>query len=328
MDATAIARARRLQSVAACAMLGVWPGFLILLPAAWHYHWLLGLGLAVFPGTFLVTWTAELMHECWHNYLPGLPNRLFFNLLNWIMGYDPQAFGIAHGYHHSKLHTYEDIEFYPLGEIRHPAKRKAFLLVEYAFGLLLTFSLLMYVVRTDPRYRRRYQRWLRWLSVGWAVIVFGGCGAAAFLLFRVPIPTILLSYVVAVALGASLTHHDQLIQHHGIIAEGAWDERNRLTRNLRWPGPVNKLFHFFSHGDTREHVLHHTLVKEYSRPVPGAFPMPEDAHYISVGEYVRLLWRHWKEPLPPVTAAEAPAASRGAEVSENAHQTPSPRRQS
>ena len=312
MDSAAIARARQLQSVAACALLVLWPGFLIVLPAAWQYHWLLGLGLAIFPGVFLATWIADLTHECWHDYLPGLPNPLFFRLLSWLLAYDPQAFAIAHGYHHSKLHTYEDVEFYPLGEIRHPLKRRAYLLLEYTFGVVFTFGLLMHVVRTHPTYRPRYQRWLRWLSVLVAVLIYGGCGTAAFLLFRVPVPTILLAYVVALVLGTAVTHHDQLIQHHGIIAEGSWNVRNRLSRNLRWPGAANKVFHFFAHGDTREHVLHHTLVKEYSRPVPGAFPMPEDATYISIGEYIRLLWRHWKEPIPPVTAAKQAAGSEEA----------------
>jgi hypothetical protein len=53
-----------------------------------------------------------------------------------------------------------------------------------------------------------------------------------------------------------------------------------------WP---EKLFLFLTHGDSREHVLHHTLTPHYLRPFPGKAPMPEAAVYITLGDYFRIL---------------------------------------
>jgi len=63
-----------------------------------------------------------------------------------------------------------------------------------------------------------------------------------------------------------------------------------LTRNLKSDGIPEKIFLFLSHGDSREHVLHHTLVKVYSRPFPRKIPMPEKAIYIDLKSYLSILW--------------------------------------
>ncbi len=44
------------------------------------------------------------------------------------------------------------------------------------------------------------------------------------------------------------------------------------TRNLWRAGLPEKIFLSLTHGDSQEHVLHHTLVGVYSRPFPGKVP--------------------------------------------------------
>jgi hypothetical protein len=87
-----------------------------------------------------------------------------------------------------------------------------------------------------------------------------------------------------------MLHHSQLIEHGNLIAEGDWNVRNLLTRNLKANGILEKMFLFLTHGDSREHVLHHTLVKVYSRPFPGKIPMPEKAAYINFKNYLSIIW--------------------------------------
>lgn len=87
-----------------------------------------------------------------------------------------------------------------------------------------------------------------------------------------------------------MLHQSQLIEHGNVIGEGDWNVRNLLTRNLNSDGILEKFFLFMTHGDSREHVLHHTLVKVYSRPFPGKVPMPEQAVYIRLKSYLPILW--------------------------------------
>jgi hypothetical protein len=80
-----------------------------------------------------------------------------------------------------------------------------------------------------------------------------------------------------------------MIEHGNYIVEGDYNNRNMWTRNLSDKGILEKIFLFFTHGDTREHVIHHTLVSVYSRPFPGKVPMPEGAVYIDIKGYLKVL---------------------------------------
>jgi hypothetical protein len=84
-------------------------------------------------------------------------------------------------------------------------------------------------------------------------------------------------------------HHSQLVEHGNLFVPGEWKERILKVRNLRPKGISEKLFLFLTHGDSREHVLHHTQVGVYSRPFPGAVPMPDNAVYITLGDYAGIL---------------------------------------
>ncbi len=87
-----------------------------------------------------------------------------------------------------------------------------------------------------------------------------------------------------------IRNHDQLVEHGNLIIQGDYNQRNVGSRNLRNDTICQKLFHFLTHGDTREHVLHHTLVAVNSRPFPGRIPMPSNAVYISLRDYAGILW--------------------------------------
>lgn len=308
MQLLAPEKALKLQSLFACLILVAWPAFLVVLPAAWAHHWMLGLGAAVFPGLFLWTWVAVLMHETWHSYLPGINNDLAYALLTWVMVGDPQVYKLVHADHHVAIHTYEDVEFYPLGEIRHPAKRKLFVLLQYTFGVLFTGAVLFRLTRIDPRYRPRFRLSSRLASHFIGIGIYVVLGSLSHGLLGAPATTVVVSYLVMLWLGSVFIHHDQLLPHIGIIAEGTWEERNLPMRGL-----AAYVFHFLTHGDTREHLLHHTMTEVNSRPIPTVHPMPPEAPYISLGEYLRCLWRYWKEP-PRVVRLGSPEGSEGARV--------------
>ena len=101
----------------------------------------------------------------------------------------------------------------------------------------------------------------------------------------------ILTFLLTFWLGSFIIHHDQLIEHGNLIIQGDYHQRNIASRNLKNKTVFEKLFHLLTHGDTREHVLHHTAVAVYSRPFPGKVPMPADAVYISLKDYAAILWQ-------------------------------------
>jgi len=42
-------------------------------------------------------------------------------------------------------------------------------------------------------------------------------------------------------------------------------------------GIFEKVFFFLTHNDSREHVLHHTMTKNYLRTFPNTVPLQENA---------------------------------------------------
>jgi uncharacterized membrane protein len=123
------------------------------------------------------------------------------------------------------------------------------------------------------------------------MILYGGIGYLAHLAFQLNLSQILTPLAINWWLCSFILHHSQLEEHGNLIVNGSYQERNIKTRNLRNQGLIEKFILFLTHGDSREHVLHHTLVKVYSRPFPGIVPMPENAVYISFKEYLRILLR-------------------------------------
>jgi hypothetical protein len=82
-----------------------------------------------------------------------------------------------------------------------------------------------------------------------------------------------------------------LIEHGALYVDGSFGERNVWIRNLKPAGWAEKIFLFFTQGDSREHVLRHTLTKEYLRLFPGRVPLPEKAVSATFTDYLGILGR-------------------------------------
>ena len=123
------------------------------------------------------------------------------------------------------------------------------------------------------------------------ILFYGGLGYLSALIFNLNIYQIIIPFLLTFWLGSFIIHHDQLIEHGNLIVMGSLYERDIASRNLKNETVFEKLFHFLTHGDTREHVLHHTMVAIYSRPFPGKVSMPADAVCISLKDYAGILWQ-------------------------------------
>ncbi len=270
-------------------VLFAWPAYLFLLPLAFSRLGVWALIAVVFPGLYLFAWLGFLMHETWHKYVPQLPNGILYNLFSWMLLTDPQLYRLVHGFHHSKVNSFDDTEFHPLGEIRSRGRRIGNNVAEIFLGILFLVALTSHAVPRHPRYKERYRYWRLALSVLiWAGFL-GGLGYASHMIFAAGWKAVAASYFVSYFLGSLLLHHSQLAEHGNLIVDGDWNQRNIRTRNLSPKGFAARTFLFFTHGDSREHVLHHTLTPVYSRPFPGQVPMPEHANVITLGEYARIL---------------------------------------
>ena len=65
------------------ACLLAWPLYLFLIPYAFHLLRWWSLFFMIFPGAWLFSWVAYLMHESWHKYVPGIPSDLFYYLFGY-----------------------------------------------------------------------------------------------------------------------------------------------------------------------------------------------------------------------------------------------------
>lgn len=276
------------------AVLILWPTYLFLLPAVWVYT---GWGVAlylVFPGIYLFTWLGYLMHESWHKYVPNVKNRFFYNAFALMLLSDPQLYHMIHGVHHSQVHTYQDAEFHPLGEIKHRGVRVVYNWLEFVFGIAFLVGVTSVAIPRDPRFAQKYRLWKLAGSIGGWIILFGGLGYLSHLVFGVGPAQVVGAYALSFWLNAFVLHQSQLIEHGNLIITGAFNQRNIKTRNLKPAGIVEKVFLFLTHNDSREHVLHHTLTTVHSRPFPGEIPLPAEAVSITLGDYVRLVGRMLK----------------------------------
>lgn len=270
-------------------VLAAWPLFLFLVPVAWREVGAWSLVLAIFPGAYLYAWMGVLMHECWHGYLPNLPNRLVYRLLSWMMVADPQIFGLVHGDHHAKAHTHGDIEFHPFGEIKSRRLKALNNLAEIVIGSGYMVAALAQTLRRHPRFKKRFSYARHVVAFLISASFIAGLGGAAHGVFGASLGEIAWPYLAAYWLGSLALHHNQLIEHGNVIAPGSLAQRNILTRHLAPSGPAERLFLFLAHNDTLEHVLHHTTPEVHSRPFPGVLAMPRGAPRITFGDYLGIL---------------------------------------
>jgi fatty acid desaturase len=281
----------RRQAIKYWLVLFLWPAYLFFLPLVFARLGIFSLLYMIFPGIYLFTWVGFLMHESWHKYVPNIPNGFFYNAFAWMLLSDPQLYQMTHGFHHSKVHTYEDAEFHPVGEVRNRAVRIIYNWLEVIIGVAWLVLMASLAIPLDPRFSKRYRIWKLPISIlAWAIIM-GGIGFLAHRIFGVSLAQIVVPFIASIWLNSFVLHQSQLIEHGNLYIDGTFDERNVWTRNLKKAGVIESIILFFTHGDSEEHVLHHTLNKQYLRPFPGVVPLPEKAVYITFRDYLGILGR-------------------------------------
>jgi fatty acid desaturase len=204
---------------------------------------------------------------------------------------DPQLYRLVHGHHHSKVNTWDDTELHPLGKINNIHLRRIYNFLEIALGVIFTFGIIMHLLPKHPNYKAKYKQSTHTISILMWILFYGGVGYLSALIFNLSAAQVAIPFLISFWLGSAIIHHDQLIEHGNLIVEGDCHQRNMASRNLKNETVFQKLFHLLTHGDTREHVLHHTAVAVYSRPFPGKVPMPADAVCISLKDYAGILWQ-------------------------------------
>jgi fatty acid desaturase len=272
----------------------LWPVYLFLLPAVFVYSGWLVLLYLIFPGLYLFTWLGYLMHESWHRYVPTVNNRFFYNAFAFMILSDPQLYFITHGTHHGQVNTFQDAEFHPVGEIKTRWYRIVYNFFEIVLGVGFLVIVGSLTIRLDKRFARDYKIWKILISFGVWVIFLGSLSYLSQSVFNVTLSQTLIPYALIYWLGSFLLHQSQLIEHGNLIIEGGIQQRNNKTRNLRHERIIEKVFLFLTHNDSREHVLHHTMTKNYLRPFPGYVNLPDDAVMITLSDYLRILGRMLK----------------------------------
>ena len=271
------------------AAAAAWPVYLFVLPYIFSISWALALAFMIFPGIYIFTWVGYLMHETWHKYVPNIPNGALYNILSWMLLTDPQIYRILHGFHHSQVNTWDDNEFHPFGYIQNSGIRKMSNFLEVFIGIAFLSVAAQFILPKHPKYKAKYKASNAWLSLVVINVFLVLVGYSSHVVFGVSFLQIALAFSITIWINSFVLHHSQLVEHGNLIAEGPWETRNALTRNLKddkWP---EKIFLFLTHGDSREHVLHHTLTTIYSRPFPHKVPMPPNAVYIDLKDYMGIL---------------------------------------
>jgi hypothetical protein len=267
-----------------------WPLYLFLLPLAFLKLGLWTIFAMVFPGLYLYTWLGFLMHESWHKYVPGLPHRFLYTIFAWMLITDPQVYHVLHWYHHSQVNTWNDSEFHPVGEIKNRFLRAVYNILEIVMGIVFLYIVAVARIPTNPQFKRKFKPLSTVTSLLAWVVVYGGIGFAASVVWGIEPAIVAVILAANLLLDSFFLHQSQLVEHGNLIVEGDYKTRNIRTRNLRRKGIAAKVFLFLTHGDSHEHVLHHTHVQVYARPFPGYVPLPEGAVWITFGQYLGVLW--------------------------------------
>ncbi len=243
----------------------------------------------VFPGVYIFTWIAFLFHETWHKYVPNIPNEKLYTLYGWALFTDPQMYRLVHGTHHSQVNSYNDMEFHPLGEIKNKFLRKVYTILELIFGVMTLTISYGYILPRDAKFKEKFSNKKFLANIIMSLLFFGVIGTLSSFILKVEPGFVISSYAMSIWIGSFVLHHSQLIEHGFIIVDGDLKQRNMATRNLAPKGPVERIFLFLTHNDSREHVLHHTQPKKYLRPFIGYEPMPENSQYLDIKQYLKIL---------------------------------------
>lgn len=284
----------RKQNINYYLVLILWPVYLVLLPALFKFAGWRVIPVLIFPGLHLFTWMGYLMHESWHRYVPSVNNRFFYNAFALMILSDPQLYSMTHSTHHVHVHSWQDAEFHPVGEIKSGGLRLIYNWLEVLLGVAFLEVAASISIPRDARFAGKYKLWKVFISAGVWLTFLCGTGYLSHILFGVQFSKTLLLYVLTYWLGSFFLHQSQLIEHGNLIVEEDIQRRNMQTRNLKPEGIIEKCFLFLTHNDSREHILHHTMTVVHSRPFPGVIALPEKAVFINMKAYFRILWRMLK----------------------------------
>jgi len=270
-------------------VLCAWPLYLFIVPYVYDMFGGGAVLFIIFPGVYLCTWLSFFVHETWHKSTPNIPHTLFYHLFSWMLLTDPQLYGLLHPLHHAQVNSWEDAEFHPFGDIQPRYLKILSNLVEIVLGMIYLMAAYTIVVPRHPKCQRQYRAWKFLLSIVIWGSYLGGIGYMSHRVFGVSASHIGLAYLISYWLGTVMVHHSQLVEHGNLIVTGDWNTRNLRSRNLKDTGLCEKLFLWLTHGDAREHVLHHTLPNVYTRPLPRRVPMPDNAVYITLRDYGKIV---------------------------------------
>jgi fatty acid desaturase len=230
------------------------------------------------------------MHECWHKYVPGVNNGFFYYAFSIMLLTDPQAYRLLHGFHHSLVNTYDDAEFHPFGRINNRFFRALYNITEIVLGIAFLSMAAQMIHPSHPKFKDKFSKKTALVAAILIALFLTAVGIAAILAFNLTIEQVVVPLILNLWLHSFCLHQSQLVEHGNLIVEGSLERRNVLTRNLKPAGLLEKIFLLMTHGDSREHVLHHTRVGTHSRPFPGRLPLPEGAVEITIPEYAGLLF--------------------------------------
>ena len=270
-------------------VLCAWPLYLFIVPYVYDTFGGGVILFIIFPGVYLFTWLSFLVHETWHKSTPNIPHTLFYHLFSWMLLTDPQLYGLLHHLHHAQVNSWEDTEFHPFGDIKPRCLKILSNVMEIVLGMIYLMAAYIIVVPRHPKCQRQYRVWKLLLAVVIWSSYLGGIGYMSHLVLGVPASHIGLVYLISYWLGAVIVHHSQLVEHGNLIVTGDWYTRNLRSRNLQDTGFFEQIFLILTHGDAREHVLHHTLPHVYTRPFPRQVPMPDKAVYITLRDYGKIV---------------------------------------
>lgn len=267
----------------------LWPAYLFVLPYIFNINIIFALIFMIFPGIYIFTWAGYLMHESWHKYVHSIPNRILFHIYSWMLLADPQLYGMLHGIHHSKVNSYEDLEFHPLGEIKNKPLKRVYNILEIIFGIAFLQVVASIVIPKHSFYKSKFSRKSQIASIIIWIVFYGGLGYLTSIYFSIGIVKVVLAYAITIWINSFVLHQSQLIEHGNLIVSGDYKFRNIQTRNLRGDTFIEKIILFLTHGDSKEHVVHHTNPSVYNRPFPGNVTLPDPVVYIKLDEYLKVL---------------------------------------
>jgi hypothetical protein len=161
--------------------------------------------------------------------------------------------------------------------------------LEIVLGIAYLSLSAQVMMPSNERYKDKYKAWKSFVSLVAIIAFMAAVGYLSAKFFNLRVMQVAVPLFLTVWIGSIFVHHSQMVEHGNVIVEGDYRTRNVRTRNLKPSGTAEKIFLFLTHGDSREHVLHHTQVKIYSRPFPGRLPMPPEARYIPIREFLGVL---------------------------------------